>query len=74
MIDLNYLMSVLCFLVQLDIDNWADGNPDYPPSGEACVAAKAQDSMEGQWDDMGCTTTKPYICEKPKGICQFTLL
>ncbi|KAJ8036335.1 Macrophage mannose receptor 1 [Holothuria leucospilota] len=50
----------------LDIDNWADGNPNYPPSGEACVAAKAQDSMEGQWDDMGCTTNKPYICEKPK--------
>ena len=41
--------------------NWATDEPNNSGSSEDCVEVNAA----GGWNDLGCSATRPYVCERP---------
>ncbi|HOW50437.1 MAG TPA: lectin-like protein [bacterium] len=54
-------------------NNWNGGEPNNSPDGycgtQPCgYIYKTTESWNGKWDDIACTATMPYVCEK-QGYC-----
>ena len=47
--------------------NWDSHQPDDWRHTEDCAAWR---SWSNKWNDLSCTSKKPYICEVPDGECQ----
>ena len=50
---------------------WKEDEPNDAGDGEGCILS----SMDGGWNDIGCTKKGYAVCQKPgTGIPRFTLL
>ena len=38
---------------------WKSGEPSTTPASENCIVA----NPDGDWNDLGCTHSIPYVCE-----------